>query len=988
MTPERYQQIGQLYHAALALEPSQRAAFLEQACSCDEALRREVESLLAANEQGGDFLEAMAAEVAVTMLVDNQPGPLTGQRLGPYQVISQIGQGGMGEVYLAQDSRLGRKVALKLLRGEFTIDQDRLRRFRQEARAISALNHPNILTIHEIGEADGLHYIVTEFIDGQSLRQRLSTTRLRLAEMLDIGIQVASALSAAHQAGIVHRDIKPENIMVRPDGYVKVLDFGLAKLVERQTLAELIEKKTVDTQAPTASRVYTKSGMVMGTVNYMAPEQAEARSIDHRTDIFSLGVVLYELLTGKRPFEGKSAIDTLHAIVNEEPRPAIELNPELPLEVLDILGKALAKPLGERYQHAGDLELDLRRLKRAIETRSLPSAQAKLAVTRHRGLRTTAMRAAIGSLIILGVTGAGWLLGRSSAETTASARLERASPVVSLEKTSVMPVTFDPGFEGEPTFSPDGQTIAYVSDRAGNFEIFLKQVSGGPNINLTNNPADDMQPAFSPDGKQIAFVSSRSGVNDCLCFFIYGTDQPLMGGSIWVMPALGGNPRRIVESGTFPSWSPDGSAIIYSSGTWYGQKVYRVAYTGGDPREIPIQFKDGAPYLAYPSYSPDGRWIAFEANNQIFVVSAEGGEPKQIIKGKHPVWSADSRAIFYTNAEGGKNYTLWQVPFSSTEGKVAGDASPLTVGRGRDTQAVVSRDGKLIAYAALDVSFNIEAAPFDAEAGRQTGAPQPMTSGSDLIYFHDPSRDGLSAVFGSNRGAASSFIWRVDRGSPPVQLTSDPNFDDSGPNWSPDGRTIAFNRKLSKDPKALISLWLMAQDGANPRPLIEKGGLGTWMPDGKALVYLSFDDFQIYLCDLATRNTRRIVGEKGVYGGGVPSPDGKWLAYMSIASGNLDIRAVSIDGGEPRPVITTPRQDFHPIFSPSGRWLYYMLDHKNIYRVPGPAQGWRQAEPQKVTNFPESGLFLEGAQLSRDGRWLLYSRRRTTGDIWVMNLGK
>src|SRR5215475_13553212 len=242
MTPERYQQIGQLYHAALAMEPSQRAAYLEQACSGDEALRREVESLLAANEQGADFLEAMAAEVAGTMLVDDQPGPITGQRLGPYQIISLIGRGGMGVVYLAQDSRLGRKVALKLLRGEFTKDQDRLGRFRQEARAISALNHPNIITIHEIGEVKtavgALYFIATEFIEGRTLREMIRDGGMKPSEALEVVIQVASALSAAHAAGITHRDIKPENIMLRPDGYVKVLDFGLAKLTDGQRDSE------------------------------------------------------------------------------------------------------------------------------------------------------------------------------------------------------------------------------------------------------------------------------------------------------------------------------------------------------------------------------------------------------------------------------------------------------------------------------------------------------------------------------------------------------------------------------------------------------------------------------------------------------------------------------------------------------------------------------------------------------------------------------
>jgi Tol biopolymer transport system component len=221
-----------------------------------------------------------------------------------------------------------------------------------------------------------------------------------------------------------------------------------------------------------------------------------------------------------------------------------------------------------------------------------------------------------------------------------------------------------------------------------------------------------------------------------------------------------------------------------------------------------------------------------------------------------------------------------------------------------------------------------------------------------------------------------------------VQLTSDPNFDDFFPSCSPDKRTISFNRKRSNDPEAVDGVWLMAEDGGNPRSLVEKGGLTAWMPDGKALTYLSFEDGQIYLYDLATGSPRPVTKEEGIYGDGVPSPDGKWLAFMSIASGNVDVRAVPVEGGESQIVVSTPRQDFHPFFSPSGKWLYFTLDHKNIYRVPGPAQGWRKAEPQKVTNFPESGLFLEGADITADGRQLTYSRRRTTGDIWIMNLNK
>ncbi|HKA22260.1 MAG TPA: protein kinase [Blastocatellia bacterium] len=982
MTPERWQQVKQIFQSAIELPPSDRDSFISRACAHDNELRSEVESLISSHNQAGDSVEALATQVAAQIVTDDQDGSFVGQSLGPYQVIGSIGKGGMGEVYLAQDTRLARRVALKLLRREFTKDEDRLRRFKQESRAASALNHPNIVTVYEIGQTDSLHYMATEYVEGETLRRHMTDSKIKLREALDIAIQIASALAAAHHEGIIHRDIKPENVMLRSDGYAKVLDFGLAKLSEQQ--------RARDEQAMTVPLVETESGVVMGTTNYMSPEQAEARSVDHRTDIFSLGVVLYEMFTGKQPFSGKSLIDTLHSIVNDEPRPATEVNPQLPRETMEILDKAMAKAPNERYQHAGDFEIDLRRLKRAVETNSLSSLQTKVALTETKSKlwRATSVRAAAGALIILAIAAA-WLLGRSAASRTVTASSGGPQPAAtaSLGNVRLTPLTVDPGFEGEPTFSPDGQTVAYVSDRTGNFDIFLRQVSGGPDINLTNNPADDMQPSFSPDGKQIAFVSSRSGEYDCLCFFIYGTDQPLMGGAIWVMPALGGSPRRIVESGTFPSWSPDGSAIIYSSGPWYGQKVYRVASTGGDAKEIPIEFKGGAPYMAYPSYSPDEHWIVFEANDSVYIVGAQGGEPKPMVKGKHPVWGADGRRIFYTNVEAGKNYSLWQLPFSGAEGSVAGDPSPLTVGRGRDTQATVSRDGKLIAYAALDVSFNLEAVPFDAEAGRPTGPIQSITSGSDLIYFHNALPTDSSEVFESHRGA-SSFLWKVSRGSPPVQLTSDPNYDDVFPRCSPDGRTIAFDRKQSNDPDAGDSLWLMAQDGANPRLLVKDGGLAGWMHDGKALTYLSFEDGQIYLYDLVAKNAKRITNEEGVYGVGVPSPDGKWIAFMSIASGNVDVRAVPIAGGESQIIVSTPRQDFHPFFSTSGKWLYFSMDHKNIHRVPGPAQGWRKAEPQKVTNFQESGLFLEDAQFTADGRQLTYARRRTTGDIWIMTLNK
>src|SRR5213592_632559 len=276
MTPERWEQVGKLYQAALALQPDERETFLNDACGDDAAMRREVESLLAAEDGAGSFLAAGALKDAAKMLVEDKSMSLVGKELGHYQVLSLLGAGGMGEVYLAEDIRLKRKVALKLLPAELTANRDRLRRFEQEAQSASALNHPNIITIYEIGQVDGLHFIVTEFIEGETLRQRMATARMNLPVELDVATQVASALAAAHSAGIVHRDLKPENIMVRPDGLIKVLDFGLAKLTESRT-------SNVDTEAATVARVDTKMGTVMGTVQYMSPEQARGLKVDART---------------------------------------------------------------------------------------------------------------------------------------------------------------------------------------------------------------------------------------------------------------------------------------------------------------------------------------------------------------------------------------------------------------------------------------------------------------------------------------------------------------------------------------------------------------------------------------------------------------------------------------------------------------------------------------------------------------------------------
>src|SRR5256712_1837480 len=373
MTPERWQQLKQIFQSALERNPAERAAFLNQACADDPALRSQVESLIASHDQAGDSIEAMAAEAATEMLDDDQAVSIVGKQISHYQVVSHIGRGGMGEVFLAHDTSLGRKVALKLLRSDFTRIEERLRRFQQEARAASALNHPNILTIHEIGHDGSLHFMATEYVEGETLRQHLSRARITVGQTLDVAVQVASALAAAHQAGIIHRDIKPENIMLRTDGNVKVLDFGLAKLTE---------PKTIETAAPTLPQVETAPGVVMGTFSYMSPEQARGLAVDTRTDIWSLGVMIYEMAAGRQPFEGETASDGMSLILQKVAPPLAHSRPEVPGELDRIVRKALRKDREERYQTIKDLLIDLRNLRKELELsaemeRSAPPISAR-----------------------------------------------------------------------------------------------------------------------------------------------------------------------------------------------------------------------------------------------------------------------------------------------------------------------------------------------------------------------------------------------------------------------------------------------------------------------------------------------------------------------------------------------------------------------------------------------------------------------------------
>lgn len=407
MEPERWKQVSRLFKSAVERGPAERAAYLEEACAGDAELRREVEALVGSHEraEGADFIGGRAVEEAASLLDAAGAGLRAGERVGHYEVVEKLGAGGMGEVYLARDLVLEREAALKILPPDIAPDRERLRRFEREAKAASALNHPNILTVYEVGEAGPLRFIVTELVRGTTLRERIRRARVETPELLDIAAQAASALATAHEEGIVHRDIKPENIMLRADGYVKVLDFGIAKLAARP--------KAVDTEAETASLLRTAPGQVLGTVGYMSPEQVRGREVDARTDIWSLGVVLYEMLTGRQPFPGETHSDVISVILQKEPAPLAEAAPGAPEELRRIITKTLAKERERRYRTARELEADLKGLKRRLEfeaelERSTPPLRdvgtaAAVPVLRRRGPVAALAAATLLAAVVFGV---------------------------------------------------------------------------------------------------------------------------------------------------------------------------------------------------------------------------------------------------------------------------------------------------------------------------------------------------------------------------------------------------------------------------------------------------------------------------------------------------------------------------------------------------------------------------------------------------------
>lgn len=505
MTPERYKRIKDLFHRALERPPAERPAFLNEACGDDAALLAKVEALLAADEQAGNFMNAPAYEAVAEILSENSTGLSEGESVGHYQIIALLGSGGMGDVYLARDTRLGRKVALKFLPEYLTNDDSRVRRFKQEARAASALNHPNLLTIYEIEQASGRYFIATEFVDGETLRERMKSGRLKPGEALEIAAQIARALSKAHEIGIVHRDIKPENVMLDGEGRVKVLDFGLAKYV--------LPSNERDSLSSSTENAYTVPGVLMGTIRYMSPEQARGLAVDARTDIWSLGIVLYEMLTGHTPFNGQTASDILAAILEREPEPLREQEYEVSHELQRIVGKALRKENDQRYQTVKEMASDMENLRRELDGAESPlrtptskAATDEPAVGPPLSHSKSALAFAMaGILLLVAAAFIGLRMWRPS--SSESAVPLAASPLVETERSLTYWIQVQKYRNGRPFQDPFrlGEEINFEKDYR--VRLNLSSPQGGHLYILNEGPTEE---ANQPSSFVILFPSSTT----------------------------------------------------------------------------------------------------------------------------------------------------------------------------------------------------------------------------------------------------------------------------------------------------------------------------------------------------------------------------------------------------------------------------------------------------------------------------------------------
>ena len=962
--------------------------FLSQACSGDDNLRKEVESLIASHEQSGGFIDEPAFAAAASWLTDQKMELHAGETIGSYQILSFISRGGMGEVYLAEDKRLGRKVALKLLPASFTTNDDRLRRFEQEARAASALNHPNIITIYEIRQAANSHMIATEFVEGETLRQRLSRSALTLSEALNIAIQIADALAAAHKAGIIHRDIKPENVMLRPDGYVKVLDFGLAKLSEEASPAVAAEAPTI--------QVRTGSGIVIGTAGYMSPEQARGLGVDHRSDIFSLGAVIYEMLARRKPFEGETPSDTLAAILKTEPPPLSRAAPGVPSELARIVTKSLRKDREERYQVVKDLWLDLKALKQELEfqdklgqsvapegedlkTAAMVAGDPTATLS---GPRATASRSAVGNIsesISLEIKRhkAGAALALAAILLIVAAGgfgiykwLNRETPVEHFSNVRLTRLT-NSGNVIDATISPDGKYIVYVLSDRSQQSLYIRQVSTA-NDKLIVPPArvGYFGITFSPDGNEL----------------YYALKANLDAGTLYRIPVLGGTPVKLLEKIDGPiSFSPDGKqfALIRTNYPNPGESAVVIAnLDGSGERNLAVKKSPeriSPLFFTGPSWSPDGQLIASTVakvggRSKVVGFSVADGSEKDL---SPDAWSFSARVQWLPDMTGllviaGDNpgaAQLWMIDYP------AGRIRRVTNDLNNYRAIGLTQDGKMVTAVQSQGLVNLWVVP-EGNAAKGIRLPTGNLSFFSAIGNNISWTPDGRLVFVSNEGGRAG-IWVCDRdGNNRKQLTTN-DADNFSPIVSADGRYVVFVSVRS----GRRNLWRMKSDGSNPVQLTSglSDGFPTLSPDGRWVIYTALDSGKptLWKISIDGGTPAQVIADRNVTAATI-SPDGRLIAYTypealdPFAPPNR-IAVVPFEGGPVLKTIEIPSTTtVLPIlqWAPDSKSVYYTVLAQNVSNIWSQPIDGGPAKP--ATDFND--MLITGFAWSRDGKDLACSR--------------
>ncbi|MFY9552880.1 MAG: protein kinase, partial [Thermoanaerobaculia bacterium] len=627
-----------------------------------------------------------------------------GTRLGPYEILAPLGAGGMGEVYRARDGKLNREVAIKVLPELFAADAERLARFQREAHVLASLNHPHIAAIYGFEESGSVRALVLELVEGETLAEKIGSGPIPIDEALAIARQVADALEAAHEKGIVHRDLKPANVKLTPEGKVKVLDFGLAKALTKDTSAPEVS------HSPTLTAAATQAGVVIGTAAYMSPEQARGRSVDKRTDVWAFGGVLYEMLTGRKAFEGETVSDTLAAILKTEPN-WTALPASTPVSVRRLLKRCLERDPKRRLHDIADARLEIDTV-----SEEPPAAPPERGSPGLRGARPWALLATA-----VAAAGLAALLTWRLAPRPATARI----PVV----TKLARITRDSGHSESPSWSPDGSLLAYASDRNGNFEIYVRRGEGGQDVNISNDPAQDVQPAFSPDGNAVAFVSTRSSKSGLVRIGgTYGQNVRMFGGDLWTVGALGGAARRLASDANFPAWRPDGKGILYVSGPEVQRSILEVPSGGGPPKTI-LSSEASTWEISRIACSPDGRWISLETQaDGILLMPSSGGKPHALLGGFGHAWDASSHRLFFIvrDPQGGSRIQFVEV---SSNGQVVGSApSTVSLMTTEILDFAVTRDGLRIAVPELEASRNLTRLPLAPGGSAPAGPEEPLSS--------------------------------------------------------------------------------------------------------------------------------------------------------------------------------------------------------------------------------------------------------------------